>query len=248
MESAAGVLARFSYESNVPDFFLPLTYAVANNIVSDTYQHCPDGQTGSATDFEALLRSDCTWLSYMVELDDPAAVRAYRDYLSAYASDQQQLGRFHWAPNIRLRDIPSFLTYKHVVPDNIRVSLLVAQGMLVVCLINTVGLLLAKFLRRSGEIAVRRALGASRASICVLFLTEAGVIGVAGGLLGLLLTAVGVLSLGIVMPATLAALAHIDPLLLGLTLLVAVGATLLAGVYPTYRASRIPPALQLKAE
>ncbi|WP_251274358.1 ABC transporter permease, partial [Enterobacter hormaechei] len=37
-----------------------------------------------------------------------------------------------------------------------------ALGFLGVCLVNTVGLLLAKFLRRSGEIGVRRALGASR--------------------------------------------------------------------------------------
>jgi putative ABC transport system permease protein len=113
-------------------------------------------------------------------------------------------------------------------------------------LVNTVALLLAKFLRRSGEIAVRRALGASRAAIYTQFLIEAGVIGAGGGLLGLLLTAIGVLSVGLVMPAHLAALARIDTALLMLTLLLAMAATLLAAVYPTYRASRIPPALQLK--
>jgi len=134
-----------------------------------------------------------------------------------------------------------------VVPSSTRVSLLVAQGLLVVCLLNTIGLLLAKFLRRSGEIAVRRALGASRASIYAQFLTEAGVIGVGGGLLGLLFTGVGVLSVGVVMPARLAALARFDPALLSLTLLLAVTATLLAAIYPVYRASRVPPALQLKA-
>jgi putative ABC transport system permease protein len=127
------------------------------------------------------------------------------------------------------------------------VSLLVAQGLLVVCLVNTVGLLLAKFLRRSSEIAVRRALGASRASIYAQFLTEAGLIGAGGGILGLLFTAIGVLSVGMVMPAQLATLARIDPSLLLLTLLLAVTATLLAAVYPTYRASRVPPAMQLKA-
>jgi putative ABC transport system permease protein len=126
-------------------------------------------------------------------------------------------------------------------------ALLVAQGLLVVCLVNTVALLLAKFLRRSGEIAVRRALGASRAAIYAQFLTEAGLIGAGGGLLGLLLTAIGVLSVGLVMPAHLAALARIDFTLLMLTLLLAVIATLLAALYPTYRASRVQPAWQLKA-
>jgi len=105
---------------------------------------------------------------------------------------------------------------------------------------------LAKFLRRSGEIGVRRALGASRRAIYAQFLTEAGMIGAGGGVLGLLLTGVGVLGVGLVLPSRLASLARIDPALLMLTVLVAVVATLLAGLYPTFRASRVQPAWQLK--
>jgi putative ABC transport system permease protein len=56
-----------------------------------------------------------------------------------------------------------------------------------------------------------------------------------------------VMGVGRVMPARLAALARIDPALLSLALLLAIAATLLAAVYPTYRASRVPPALQLKS-
>ena len=183
-----------------------------------------------------------TWLKSISQ----TAVQAYRQYLDAYASEQQQLGRFQWKPNNRLRDVTQFLDYQHVVPSNTRLSLLVALGLLIVCLVNTVALLLAKFLGRSGEIAVRRALGASRSALYAQFLTEAAVIGAGGGLLGLLFTAIGVLEVGVVMPAHLAALARIDPTLLMLTLLLAVTATLLAAIYPTYRASRVPPALQLK--
>jgi putative ABC transport system permease protein len=236
--------ALVGYQTAEPDFFLPVTFVVANSVI--THADCVDGPY-PGTDFTALLRSDCVWLSYMVQLDSPAAVRTYRQYLDAYASEQQQLGRFPWRANNRLRDVRAFLDYQHVVPSNTRVSLLAAQGLLVVCLVNTVALLLAKFLRRSGEIAVRRALGASRASIYAQFLIEAAVIGAGGGLLGLLFTAIGVLSVGVVMPAYLAALARIDPTLLMLTLLLAVIATLLAAIYPAYRASRVPPAWQLKA-
>jgi putative ABC transport system permease protein len=239
--------ALYRYQADEPDFFLSIPFTVANHVISDTHADCKDGHY-AGTDFAALLRSDCTWLSYMVELDSPTAVQTYRQYLDAYASEQQQLGRFPWSPNNRLRDVRAFLDYQHVVPSNTKVSLLVAQGLLIVCLVNTVGLLLAKFLRRSGEIAVRRALGASRVSIYAQFLTEAGVIGAGGGLFGLLLTAIGVLSVGLVMPAHLAALACIDPALLLFTVLLAVTATLLAAVYPTYRASRVPPALQLKEQ
>jgi putative ABC transport system permease protein len=235
--------ALLMYQRDQPDFFLPVTFVVANSVI--THADCKDGPY-SGNDFAALLRSDCVWLSYMVELDNPTAVRTYRQYLDAYASEQQQLDRFQWRANNRLRDVMAFLDYQHVVPSNTRLSLLVAQGLLAVCLVNTVALLLAKFLGRSGEIAVRRALGASRAAIYAQFLTEAAVIGAGGGLLGLLFTAIGVLEVGVVIPAHLAALARIDPTLLMFTLLLAVTATLLAALYPTYRASRVPPALQLK--
>jgi putative ABC transport system permease protein len=236
--------ALLRFERGQPDFFLPVPFVVANN--EFTGADCADGPY-SGTDFAALLRSDCVWLSYLVQLDSPATVQTYQQSLDAYASEQQHLGRFQWRPNNRLRDVRAFLDYQNVVPSNTRLALLVAQGLLVVCLVNTVALLLAKFLRRSGEIAVRRALGASRAAIYAQFLTEAGIIGAGGGLLGLLLTAIGVLSVGLVMPAHLAALARIDFTLLMLTLLLAVIATLLAALYPTYRASSVQPAWHLKA-
>ncbi|HEV2681767.1 MAG TPA: FtsX-like permease family protein, partial [Rhodanobacter sp.] len=186
-------------------------------------------------------------IAYMAELDDAAAVTTYRQYLDGYARDQQKAGRFGWAPNNRLRDVPAWLDFKKVVPSDTRVSLLVALGLLLVCLVNTVGLLLAKFLRRSGEIGVRRALGAPRGAVYTQFLTEAGVVGLAGGVLGLLLTGVGVASVGLVLPKSISALAHVDLSLLSLTLVLAVVATLLAGLYPTFRASRVQPAWQLKS-
>src|SRR6185312_969025 len=48
-----------------------------------------------------------------------------------------------------------------------------------------VGPLLAKCLRRSRELGVRRALGASRGAIFTQFMVEAAIVGVAGGVLGL---------------------------------------------------------------
>jgi putative ABC transport system permease protein len=127
------------------------------------------------------------------------------------------------------------------------VSLLVALGLLIVCLVNTAGLLLAKFLRRSSEIGVRRALGAPRSAIYAQFLIEAGIVGLSGGVLGLLLTGLGIHGVSWVLPKDIANLARLDFSLLLLTLLVAVIATVLAGLYPTYRASRVQPAWQLKS-
>jgi putative ABC transport system permease protein len=50
-----------------------------------------------------------------------------------------------------------------------------------------------------------------------------------------------------VLPGDIATLARLDPSLLMLTLLVSVLATLLSGVYPTFRAARVQPAWQLKS-
>ena len=233
------------FSTDADDVFLPFQTAIDAGIPNDGNTNC--NAVPKESGFVGLQHSPCVWIAFMAELGDAAAVTAYREYLNGYAHDQQQSGRFGWAPNNRLRDLPAWLDNQHVVPSDTKVSLLVALGLLLVCLVNTVGLLLAKFLRRSGEIGVRRALGAPRAAIYAQFLTEAGIVGVAGGVLGLLLTGAGVASVGWVLPKDIAALARLDVSLLLLTLLVAVIATTLAGLYPTWRASQVQPAWQLKS-
>jgi putative ABC transport system permease protein len=233
------------FNSSDEDVFLPFDRAIEVGMPNNGNTNCSEVPAESG--FVGLQRSSCVWIAYMVQLDDAAAVSAYRQYLDGYARDQQKAGRFGWAPNNRLRNLPEWLDAEKVVPSDTKVSLLVALGLLVVCLVNTAGLLLAKFLRRSSEIGVRRALGAQRAAIYAQFLTEAGIIGLAGGVLGLGLTGLGVASVSWVLPKDIAALARLDVPLLLLTLLVATVATLLAGLYPTFRASRVQPAWQLKS-
>ena len=233
------------FSTGLDDVFLPFERAIALSIPNDGNTNC--NAIPAESGFVGLQHSSCVWIAYMAELDDAAAASTYKAYLDGYAHQQQQSGRFSWAPNNRLRNLPDWLDSQHVVPSDTKVSLLVALGLLIVCLVNTAGLLLAKFLRRSSEIGVRRALGAQRLSIYAQFLTEAGMIGLAGGVLGLLLTGVGVASVGWVLPKDIAALARVDLMLLAMTLLIAVVATLLAGLYPTFRAARVQPAWQLKS-
>ena len=57
-----------------------------------------------------------------------------------------------------------------------------------VCLLNTIGLLLAKVMRRTNDISLRRALGASKSALFSQYIIEAGMIGVAGGLAGIGMT------------------------------------------------------------
>ena len=223
------------------DLLLPFNTAIAADMPNQGSTNCSNMPRESG--FVGLQHSSCIWITYLAQLDNATAVRHYRNYLDGFARQRYP----QWAPNTRLRDLMSWLDYEHVVPSDTRVSLLVALGLLIVCLVNTAGLLLAKFLRRSGEIGVRRALGAPRLAIYAQFLTEAGMIGLAGGVLGLLLTGVGVASVGLVMPKDIASLARLDISLLLTTLFVAVIASLLAALYPTFRASRVQPAWQLKS-
>jgi putative ABC transport system permease protein len=198
--------------------------------------------------YAAMLDSSCVWIGYMVELDTPLQISAYRTYLEGYAQEQQASGRFGWVPNNRLRGFPAWLDFEHVVTTQTKISFVVALCLLLVCMVNTVGLLLAKFLRRSGEIGVRRALGASRLAIAAQFGVEAGTIGMAGGVLGLMLTWLGVQVMHGSLPRQIAALARIDLLLLWQALLLAVVATVLAGLYPIWRAMYVLPSLQLKED
>ncbi|OOG66441.1 peptide ABC transporter permease [Rhodanobacter sp. B04] len=239
------VFGTGGYTREGPALFVPFTRAIAGDL--ENGRTACDAEP-SSPGFAGLQRSECVWITFLAELDTPARVRAYRQYLDDYAAMQRRAGRFLGAPNNRLRDLPAFLAAEQVVPGDTRVSFLVAVGLLVVCLFNTVGLLLAKFLRRSGEIGVRRALGAGRGAIYAQFLTEAAIVGLAGGALGLLLTGLGVLGIGAVLQPRLAALATLDVRLLVTTVVVAVLCTVLAGLYPSFRAARVQPAWQLKSD
>jgi putative ABC transport system permease protein len=138
-----------------------------------------------------------------------------------------------------------WLDHNGVVPDDVRLQTGLAFGFLLVCLVNTVGLMLAKFMRRAAELGVRRALGASRRALFAQLLIESGVIGLVGGVGGLLLALLG-LWLVRQRPSAYAALAHLDVSMLFSTFALALCAALVAGLLPAWRACQIAPALQLK--
>jgi putative ABC transport system permease protein len=191
-----------------------------------------------------LVHSPCNWVALWVQLDSPAKVTAYRSFMDAYATGQKALGRIGYTET-RLRNLMQWLDFNHVVPRNAKLQAWLAFAFLAICLFNTVGLLLAKFLRRAGEIGVRRALGASRRSVFAQCLTEAGLIGLIGGTGGWLLTLVG-LWLVRRQQTPYSDLVHMDVSMFLTTFALAVVVSLLAGALPALRASRIAPALQLK--
>ncbi|HEX7326546.1 MAG TPA: ABC transporter permease [Rhodanobacteraceae bacterium] len=233
------------FNDTAGNIFMPFNTAVASDISPSGTTNCYKPPTGAG--FKGLRHSACVWVAFMVQLDGAAAVRDYHQFLVNYAAEQRQIGRFDWPPNVRLRGLMDWLAFRQVVPPDTEISLYVALGLLLVCLVNVMGLLLAKFMRRRGEIGVRRALGASRAQIYAQFTVESGMVGLAGGAVGLVLTALGVAAIGWVMPRDIAVLATFNVPLFISTLVVAVVATIVVGLYPTFRAARVQPAWQLKS-
>ncbi len=237
---------RDAFGGTSEDVFLPFTTAI------DLHKHSSEGGgpcvAPTPPGWEGLLRSDCTWLQFWVALPTHTEVARYRAYLSDYAAEQQRIGRFHWPPHVQLRNVRQWLVYCHVVSNESRILVLVSFSFLLVCLLNAMGLMLARIMRRAGDIGIRRALGAARAMVFAQCLIEALVIGVVGALLGLALTALGLTALRAELGSDMQVLSHMDAADMLLTVAVAIVATILAGLYPTWRATRVQPAWQLKAQ
>ena len=229
-----------SFYSKPEDVYLP--FGTGQDINANNF----DKFTCWGTDDDKHQQtSSCVWVTLWVELDGAAKARGYADFLASYAAQQKALGRFVHADDTRLMGLMQWLDFNHVVPSDVRLQVWLAFAFLAICLFNTVGLLLAKFLRRSGEIGVRRALGATRRAVFAQCLVEAGMIGLLGGIGGWLLTMLG-LWLIRRQPVEYADLAHLDVAMFLATFVLAVAVSLLAGALPALRASRIAPALQLK--
>jgi len=137
---------------------------------------------------------------------------------------------------------------QEVVADDAQVMLGLSLLFLVVCLLNTIGLLLAKFLGKSGDIGLRRALGASRSSLFKQHMIEAGLIGLGGGIFGLVLAWLGLRGIEMLFGDFVENLVGLDWVMVLTAIGLAIVSALLAGLYPTWRACRIAPASQLKTQ
>jgi putative ABC transport system permease protein len=226
--------------------FIPFTRAIDQQLTTWGNNNC-SGDPGDPG-WEGRLHSECIWLQFWVELPTAADAGHYRTFLNGYAAQQRRQGRFHWPPNTRIRDVREWLAYQEAVSHEARILVLVSFSFLLVCLLNAMGLMLAKIMGRAADIGVRRALGANRRAIFAQCLIEAGVIGLAGGLLGLLLTTLGLMGLRSLLSEQVNRLTHFGVSDIAIAVTLSVLATILAGLYPTWRAAQVQPAWQLKAQ
>jgi putative ABC transport system permease protein len=197
-------------------------------------------------EFKDYLNSESTWLQMWVQLDGEQKVQEYQDFLEAYVLEQKKLGRFGRPIDNRLLTVRAWLEEQEVVPDEARSMVIIGLLFLIVSSVNLIGILLGKFLARSPEVGVRRALGASRKSVFMQHLIECEIIGVLGGAVGLALSFGGLRLIESLFEPDFNFILDVNMMLAGLGLALLSG--FIAGVYPAWRICRIPPAVHLKVQ
>jgi putative ABC transport system permease protein len=229
---------------NPEEFLIPFSTALRHEMGHNGSMNCSANRDPG---FANLLLSECTWIQFWFETRTAADRAELQSWLDNYANDQRKLGRLKRnAPN-KLYNVMEWMEQMKVVGNDSKLQAWLAFGFLVLCLVNTIGLLLAKFSVRASEIGVRRALGASRSDVFKQFLIETGVVGLVGGVLGLIL-AFGALALIGMQSRGMSIVARMDWQMLLLTFVMSVLAALIAGLLPTWRACQVTPAIQLKSQ
>ncbi|MEM7016132.1 MAG: ABC transporter permease [Pseudomonadota bacterium] len=227
------------------DIYIPFNLIMSKELNRGGNTNCWKPTEGGIDAFKA---SECVWVQYWVELRSQQEYDDYLQFLNSYVETQKETGRFERPMNNYLRDVNEWLENNEVVMGEAKMLLAVAVMFLAVCLLNTIGLLLSKFMGKASEVGVRRALGASRGTLFYQYLIETGLIGVSGGILGLLLTFLGLEAMKSIFGDQAENLMQLDMTLVMTAILLAIVSSIAAGLYPTWRACNISPAYQLKSQ
>jgi putative ABC transport system permease protein len=229
--------------------YIPFSWGQVLELGSDGNTNC--WKTETIDSFQAFLNSECIWFHGWFELRTAEKQRAFRELLDNYVIEQKKHGRFPRPLNNYLYDVRGWMTRNKVVDDDNRAMVIMAFAFLAVCLVNTVGLLLAKFLNAAPASGIRRALGASRRDIFWQHLTESSVVALAGGIVGGLLGMAGIWAMRAWYGQFIDQVPRIlpfDAMTFVIVVTIAVFAGILAGLYPAWRIGRAAPASYLKVQ
>lgn len=253
---------RSYFRGFADDIFLPQKFAISMNLPRYTRIECapaqmPRMQIFRLGDIQEIINSECGWVTFWTKFATNNAVQDYKDYMSRYVQEQKALGRFPRTENNFLDNITTHQNAALNRNKSFKLYQRLAWFFAGVCLLNTIIILLAKFVRKTKEVALRRALGAKRNTLLMQYLIELAVIGVMGGMLGVLVAYLGLQGmLEVYMYGTdyifprsaVEQLYSLDWKLISNALLIGITSTVLAGLYPIWKVCNIAPAPQLKTE
>ena len=239
-----------SLGGKIRDFFMPFDFIRQSDLGLSIWGDTDGWGPGETFQGDSLFTvAEFHWLQYWVELE-PARVQEYKAFVDAYSLDQKALGRHPRPVNSRVTPMMDWVDNRNVGLGISKAIMILSILFLVVCAINLSGLLLGKFLARSSIIGVHRALGASKKDVFIQHIIECELVGIAGGVFGLILSylALRMIARAITIGADRVNtdLMTVDAFTATTAIVFALVAGLLAGLYPSWRAGRVAPALQLK--
>jgi putative ABC transport system permease protein len=241
------------------DLFIPFHWAES---LADLHfpGFCQRTQT-SLTTFKELAPSECISTALWVELDTMTQRQRYRMFLDNYSRDQLRAERFVRPLNNRLVNVSTWLAMNDVVGRQSKLRVFLALIFLCVCVLNALGLLLAKFMSVAPVTALRRALGATRGDVMREHLIEVLMLSAISGAVGIALAGIAlhVIRLGFFLDSdtsqlnpdytnVAASLSHMDGSMILIAIAMSLLAGLVSGIYPAWRVGRIAPATFLNTQ
>ncbi|TMP37271.1 hypothetical protein CWB98_11105 [Pseudoalteromonas rubra] len=229
------------------DVFIPFETQVRNELWSSNLQAFECWRDPEDSSFEAFLSSECVWVYFWVELNGPSERLEYEEFLYAYVQEQRASGRFQRKIINKLSTPMEYLTQREAISQDNHMALGLSLCFLILCLLNSTNLMMAKFHTKTLEVSLRRAVGASKRQVFNQFCIETLLLGTFGGALGLILAQLGLKVCSQVYQHLSSDVMQMDLFIVVLTPLIAISASVLFGLLPVIRASRIEPASQLNS-
>ena len=215
---------RFDFTAQTEELWVPMAFTAERKALHDEHQY----------QVYARLKPSSTIDQAVAELQRNAASLRVR-----FPEEDSQIDLT--ATTMMEELVGSYRRRLYILLGAVGLVLLIACG-------NIANLLLARAAARSGELAIRAALGAGRARIVRQLLTESVLLAVIAGAAGLALAAWGVQALAAAAPPGVPRLeqAAIDPVVLGFTAITALLSAIVFGLAPALRAARTDVQLVLK--
>ena len=205
---------------------------------------------------EMLIIPLSTMNSQLVGKTGPYGVELSWISLTARSGEEIRAAKFQIENLLRLR-------HKIVAEDDFRVETAkqmieifgtITQGLtlllaliagisLIVGGIGVMNIMLVSVSERTGEIGLRKAIGAREQDILLQFLIESTLVSIAGGALGILVGAGAIVLVSSFSPLA----ATVSATAVALSLSVSTGIGLFFGVFPAYRASKLEPIVALRS-